>query len=208
MGCSRVMCVPMRLLNPGRAGVRLWSDIEMEKNKPEGVRLSGFVRLPAPSALLPLTQNTGLQTDVYYSMMKTGKKWRRRKYARTSFLGYVRSRIKNADAGGINLYYKIFRYYIQASRTPAYHQLMARADAIYRGHLDYTLHYAPSSDEPGLWIEIQIFPSEQAYRNAAGSLYRDPELDLLYEQFLTLLDPGRSSIQEETYSHDSGREGC
>ncbi|WCR28282.1 hypothetical protein L3476_05920 [Paenibacillus thiaminolyticus] len=121
--------------------------------------------------------------------------------------GYGRSRIKNADSGGITLYYKIFRYYIQASQTQAYHQLMARADTVYRAHIDYTLHYAPSSDEPGLWIEIQIFSSEQAYREAAGPLYRDPELDLLYEQFLTLLDPARSSIQEEAYSHDIGREG-
>lgn len=112
---------------------------------------------------------------------------------------------QNADPGGITLYYKIFRYYIDASRTQAYHQLMARADAIYRQHIDYALHYAPSSDEPGLWIEIQIFPSEQAYRDAAGDLYRDPELDALYEQFLTLLDPFRSSIEEETYGKKVGR---
>lgn len=84
---------------------------------------------------------------------------------------------------------------------------MERADAVYRAHVDYTLHYAPSTDEPGLWIEIQIFPSEQAYRDAAEYLYRNPELDALYEQFLTLLDPVRSSIQEETYARDIERDG-
>lgn len=96
------------------------------------------------------------------------------------------------------MFVKMYIYHVNLARLAEYKMIMERADKLYRRYVNYELFYMESEEEPGKFIEIQTYASEELYEMGQKLIHKDPEITKLYQSFEAILAADHKQIQEET----------
>lgn len=96
------------------------------------------------------------------------------------------------------MFVKIYIYHVDLARLSEYKKIMERADKLYRRYVDYELFYMESEEEPGKFIEIQTYATEELYELGQKLINKDLEHMNLYQSFEAILAPDHKEIHEET----------
>ncbi len=73
------------------------------------------------------------------------------------------------------------------------------ADRLYRKYINYELTLLQDANDPTAWLEIQRYPDQQSYEKARRQSSQDGEIERLWKEFHSLLDPREQTIREEHY---------
>lgn len=98
------------------------------------------------------------------------------------------------------MFVKMYIYHVNLARLAEYEQIMKSADALYKRYVEYELFYMESIEEPGKFIEIQTYASENLYNDSQKLINNDPESERLYRSFESVLASHNKEVQEETLS--------
>lgn len=96
------------------------------------------------------------------------------------------------------MFVKIYIYHVNLARLAEYKRIMERADELYKRYVNYELFYMENEDEPGKFVEFQIYASEELYEIGQKLIHKDPEIAKLYQSFEAILAADHKQIQEET----------
>lgn len=97
------------------------------------------------------------------------------------------------------MFVKVYRYRIQPASTKEFLHIQERADRIYKKHVAYRVIHLQMRDDPCQWLEIQWYQNEAEYRRSIDLINAEPEIQLLWKEFQTLLDPDDETVIEEYY---------
>ncbi|WP_454190163.1 hypothetical protein [Paenibacillus sp. Marseille-Q7038] len=96
------------------------------------------------------------------------------------------------------MFVKMYIYHVNLDRLAEYKKIMERADKLYRRYVNYELFYMESEEEPGKFVEVQTYASEELYEIGQKLINKDFELMDLNQSFEAILAPNNKEIQEET----------
>ncbi|MBD7966773.1 hypothetical protein [Paenibacillus gallinarum] len=96
------------------------------------------------------------------------------------------------------MFVKMYIYHVNLARIAEYEKIMERADKLYKRYVNYELFYMESEEEPGKFIEVQTYASEELYEIGHKLINKDPEFMDLYQSFEAVLAPNNKEIHEET----------
>ena len=97
------------------------------------------------------------------------------------------------------MYVKKYAYQIDLAQLDEFKRIQRRSDEIYKQHVNYTLIVMENAVHPGRIEEIQIYLSEESYIEGQQLINKHPEIPLLFQQFLCVLDPSAHDVKEESY---------
>ncbi len=95
------------------------------------------------------------------------------------------------------MYYKTFRYRVLPTKMGEYLALRQQADAVYVRHFGQSPSYLQSAKDQYQWLEIYSYADEASYRASMEQLQQDPEVERLWTQFRTVLDPRYHAAVDE-----------
>lgn len=96
------------------------------------------------------------------------------------------------------MFVKIYIYHVNLAQIAEYEKIMERANKLYKRYVDYELFYMESEEEPGKFIEIQTYATEELYESGQKLINKDLEHMNLYQSFKAILAPDNKEIHEET----------
>lgn len=100
------------------------------------------------------------------------------------------------------MFVKMYIYHVNLARLAEYKKIMERADKLYRRYVNYELFYMESEEEPGKFVEVQTYASEELYEIGQKLINKDSEIMDLYQSFEAILAPDNKEIHEETLRDD------
>jgi hypothetical protein len=98
------------------------------------------------------------------------------------------------------MFVKVYSYRIRPARAKEFLRIQERAGHIYRKHVAYRAVHLQKRDDPCQWLEIQWYSDEAAYRRSMELINAEPEIERLWREFQTVLDPEDRTIVEEYYN--------
>jgi hypothetical protein len=96
------------------------------------------------------------------------------------------------------VFVKLYRYHIQPAQVQRFQLLQQADDRVYQRYVDYVV-LLQSQSEPGTWLEIHWHPDEANYNQVMLQIQHEPEINRLWQEFQSLLDPAHREIEEESY---------
>ena len=97
------------------------------------------------------------------------------------------------------MFVKVYRYHIPPAHIQRFLLLQQSADRIYRRYADYRVVFLQSQSEPGTWLEIHWYPDGAKHNQVMLQIQHEPEINQLWQEFQSLLDPAHRDIEEESF---------
>jgi hypothetical protein len=92
---------------------------------------------------------------------------------------------------------KAYRYRLRPEAASACVNAWARAQAIYERHVPMTSVHLQSTEDPEVWLELNSFPDEEAYRRGIELVNADPDHDAVWREVEAALAEPR--VESESF---------
>lgn len=97
------------------------------------------------------------------------------------------------------MFVKVYRYRIKQEKIEEFLDIQRRACQIYQKHVTYRAVHLQRHDDPSHWLEIHWYPDQATYHHSMDLINAEPEIERLWQEFQTVLDPKDTAIYEECY---------
>lgn len=97
------------------------------------------------------------------------------------------------------MFVKMYQYHIRSDKVEEYLHIQEQAFEIYSRYLQLHTMYFKSNEDDTKWVEISRYKDEAEYKKSISIINEHTEIQALFAQFQSLLDPEKSEIREEDF---------